>query len=72
MKQRLNKRIRGEQVVDYIKRYQKLNKYSPTYREIAEYLNLSIPEIQNIVKYLKDENILSMSEDRNRKFIINK
>jgi len=70
MKKRLNKNIRGKQIIAFISKYQKKNKYPPTYREIGKGMRLSMQQIFNIVKDLEVRGLISKSDDQIRKLVV--
>ena len=56
------------EVLEYIKHFITANGYAPTYREIAEGLNLSaISQAYKIVKRLEKENLIIISKHGIRK-----
>ena len=70
MKKRLNKNIRGKQILAFISKYEKKNGYSPTYSEIAKGLKLSMQQIFNIVKDLETNGLIYKTEDQIRKLVV--
>ena len=72
MKKRLNRKIRENQVIAFIGKYEKKNSYAPTYSEIADELELSMQQIFNITKGLEEKGQIIKTNDRNRKLVVNK
>ena len=71
MKKRLNRKIRENQIIAFIGKYEKKNGYAPTYSEIAEELKLSMQQIFNITKGLEETGQIIKTNDRNRKLVVN-
>ena len=70
MKKRLNKNIRGKQILAFVSKYEKKNGYAPTYAEIAKQMKLSMQQIFNIVKDLEIKGLIIKSEDQIRKLVV--
>lgn len=55
-----------QEVLNFIKNFQKKNAYSPSLEEIAEHFNVSIPTIHQHVQMLKKKGLLSARKGKKR------
>ncbi|HUI31065.1 MAG TPA: transcriptional repressor LexA [Candidatus Acidoferrales bacterium] len=63
-----NENISGEQgkALEFVKRFMKMNGYAPSFREIGEYLGVSVGTVQDHIDALVRKRFLKKDPDRSR------